>query len=97
MSMRRAILAALIGVFAAAASARADVVINEIMYNSIESPDVEYVEIYNNGATAVDLSGWYLLDSDPLHGKCYLVGELQPGAYLVVAGFISTFQAKYRV
>jgi hypothetical protein len=95
MSLRTKVTAALIAAFAAGVSARADIVINEIMYNSIESPDVEYVELYNNGAAAIDMAGWYLLDSDPLHGKCYLVGELQPGGYLVVAGFISTFQAKY--
>jgi hypothetical protein len=95
MSVRKKLVMALIAALAAGASARADIVINEIMYNSIESTDVEYVELYNNGTAAVDLAGWYLLDSDPLHGKCYLVGELQPGGYLVIAGFISTFQAKY--
>jgi len=95
MTMRSSFLAFAIAAIAAGAPVHAEIVINEIMYNSIESPDVEYVELYNNGATAIDLSGWYLLDSDPLHGKCYLVGELQPGGYLVVAGFLSTFQAKY--
>lgn len=95
MIRRKILLAAALVALVAGAHARADVVINEIMYNSIESPDVEYIEIYNNGAAAVDLAGWYLLDSDPLHGKCYLVGELPPGGYLVVAGFLSTFQAKY--
>jgi hypothetical protein len=78
-----------------AVSARADVVINEIMYNSIEPTDVEYIELYNSGPVAVDLTNWNLLDADPLHNRCYLVGTLQPGAYLVVAGFLSTFQAKY--
>ena len=93
--MRRPLLAATIALLVAAIPVRADVVINEIMYNSVESPDVEYIELYNNGPTAVDVDGWYLLDSDPLHPKCYLVGEMQPGSYLVVAGILSTFQAKY--
>ena len=93
--MRTISLAAAIAVCVAVSPVRADIVINEIMYNSIESPDVEYIELYNNGTTAVDVNSWYVLDSDPLHDKCFLSGEMQPGAYLVVAGFLSTFQAKY--
>ena len=93
--MRKTILAAAIAVFAAGGVFRADIVINEIMYNSIEATDVEYIELYNSGATAVDVTNWNLLDADPLHDRCYLVGTIQPGAYLVVPGFLSTFQAKY--
>jgi hypothetical protein len=75
---------------------RAAIVINEVMYNSVETDlDVEYVELYNTGPTAQNLTGWYVLDSDPTHDRCYLVGALQPGDYLVVAGFLSLFQAKY--
>ncbi|MGK0363670.1 MAG: plastocyanin/DNA/RNA endonuclease YhcR with UshA esterase domain [Saprospiraceae bacterium] len=39
-----------------------DVVISEIMYNPPESgtDSLEYIEIYNNGADAVDLEGWSL-------------------------------------
>ncbi len=36
------------------------VVINEIHYNPVESPNHEFVEIFNPGAQAVDLSGWRL-------------------------------------
>jgi hypothetical protein len=56
------------------------VIISEIMYNpgSYEgtSPDfiniVEWVEIYNNGDTAVDISGWSLLDEDPTDPPDYI-------------------------
>ncbi len=95
MTARTTILAAAMIAIAAAAPARADIVINEIMYNSIEATDVEYIELYNNGPAAVDVTGWYVLDSDPLHDRCYLAGVMQSGGYLVVAGFLSTFQAKY--
>ena len=39
-----------------------DVVISEIMYNPPESgtDSLEFIEIYNNGADAVDLEGWTL-------------------------------------
>lgn len=93
--MRKAIVAGALAVFAVGSLVRADIVINEIMYNSIESPDVEYIELHNNGAAAVNVTNWNLLDADPLHDRCYLVGTIQPGGYLVAVGFLSTFQAKY--
>lgn len=39
-----------------------DVVISEIMYNPPESgtDSLEYIEFYNNEATAVNVGGWYL-------------------------------------
>ncbi len=38
-----------------------DIVINEIMFNPISgNDDDQYVELYNQGSTAVDLSGWKL-------------------------------------
>jgi hypothetical protein len=42
-------------------------VITEIMYNSIESTDEEWFEIFNSGTSAVDLSGFYMVDSDTAH------------------------------
>jgi 5-methylthioadenosine/S-adenosylhomocysteine deaminase len=42
------------------------VVINEVMINPAAVADAagEYVELYNSGATAVDLAGWTLRDDD---------------------------------
>ncbi len=73
----------------------ASVVINEIMYNSSYSPDVEFIEIFNDGSGAVDLSGWYLLDSNLSHPHCNLVGSLGAGEYLVIAADNSLFTAQY--
>ncbi len=74
------------------AAVRAEVTINEIMYNTPGSPDVEYVELINTGLTTVDLTGWYLIDDDNLHDRCFLVGTLPPGEYLVVAGRMDLFE-----
>ncbi|MBP7148339.1 MAG: lamin tail domain-containing protein [Acidobacteria bacterium] len=65
------------------------------MYNSIESDDVEYIELYNSGPSSVDVTGWYLLDDDLAHDQCLLVGTLEPGGFLVVPGLMNPFEAKY--
>lgn len=52
----------------AVASAPAQVLITEIMYNPASSEkfpnDVEWVEIYNNSDQPADISGWFLADED---------------------------------
>lgn len=64
---------------------KTDVVLNEIESNG---DDTDWVEIYNNGTTAVDLTGWYILDNDPVgHASDVIpVKEgtiLEPGAFYV--------------
>ena len=65
--VRRAGLALLTGasLVIGAAPARAVVVLNEVL-GSTESTDWEYIELYNSGVSAVDISGWKveLWDSD---------------------------------
>ena len=61
-----------------------DVVINEIHFQPVDKtvPE-EFVELYNNGDTAVDISGWFFSG-----GIDYTVPPgtvLDPGGYLVVA------------
>ena len=66
-------------------SAEPQIVINEVESNG----DVtDWVEIYNAGITPVDISGWYMLDNDPVkHAKDVTpVAEgtvLNPGEYYV--------------
>lgn len=65
------------------------IVITEIMYTS---PDVsakqEWVELYNNGTTSVDMEGFYILDSDPLHKADPILlpagSVLAPGDYYTI-------------
>lgn len=74
--------------FAAVAAANADeapaVVVNEVQSNdSAGGPD--WIEIHNYGATAVDLSGWVVLDSGVKDPYMVPAGTLiQPGGFLVV-------------
>ncbi len=72
-----------------------ELVITEIMYNTPDSPDNEYVEIYNHTGVTVDLTGWYLIDDNDDHDPCLLVGTLAPGDVLVVAGDPTLFGAAY--
>lgn len=59
------------------------VVINEIESNQGDPGD--WVELLNTGTTAVDLSGWIVSDSDPLHISVVPAGTvLDPGAFHVV-------------
>ncbi len=50
---------------AAAGAANADVLVNEVV-GSTTGGDVEFIELYNTGASAIDLTGWSieLWDSD---------------------------------
>ncbi len=52
----------MVGTITVLGGATDDVVISEIMYNPPESgtDSLEFIEIYNNGADAVDLEGWSL-------------------------------------
>ncbi len=88
----RSLLVLVLGLFAAGASA--EIVINEIMYNS-PGTDVEFVEIMNRGTEAIDITGWYMLDDNLTHPRCYLHGILDPDEYLVIAGDLTIFQLIY--
>jgi len=97
-SMRRcpkAILAILFVALLAAVPAGASVVINEIMYNSSFTPDIEFVELYNTGPSAQNLGDWYMIDSKSTSPRCYLVGTLGVGQYLVVVADTAFFRARY--
>lgn len=59
-----------------------DIVITEIMYNSPAGDDFEFVELYNKGTDAVDLTGWSFTQ-----GFGYTFGAVSIGAgeYLVIS------------
>lgn len=84
----------LLALLAVATCARADVVINEIMYHpSSENTAEEYIELFNSGGTSVDLTGWRLTSGVQFafpNGR-----TIAAGGYLVVAANQAAFQAKY--
>lgn len=94
--MKKLILIALIYAVIAATSvwAVSDIVINEIMYNSI-GDDVEFVELYNASAKEYNLQNWYILDDNDSHSPCIINWTLKPGEYLIIAGDVTQFKQKY--
>lgn len=77
-----------------AQAAATDVVINELMYSAASELDGdEFLELYNNGTTPVDLSGWCFSGIT----LCFPAGQnIEAGAFLVVGIDAAQFQATYR-
>ena len=75
------------------------VVINEIMYHpyhpvpGAEDVRQEYIELFNRGTAAVNLSGWRLSNGVDFVFPDVTLGA---GAYLVVAADVAVFKTKYR-
>lgn len=80
------------GVITVTGAGSGDVVISEINYNNPGTDSLEFVELYNNGSTAVELEGWVLSDAIdftfPQH-------TLMPGEFVVVAGDAFSFEAAF--
>ncbi|MEM7386808.1 MAG: lamin tail domain-containing protein [Verrucomicrobiota bacterium] len=78
--MKRALLISLL-LLPGLLVARAEVVINELLYhapNDLE--ELEFLELHNHGAQAVDLSGWKLTKG--------LKYTFSPGAEIPADGFV---------
>lgn len=73
------------------------VVINEINYNSADDFDTEdWVELYNNTDSNIDLGGWYLSDSEDDHKYTFEEGTvLESGGFLVLTRDNAKFSALF--
>lgn len=88
---QRELLALVCGLFLTSGSF-ATILINEIVYDDGGTDDREFVELYNAGANAVDISGWQLRSSDTVappgdnNGDVTIPANttLNPGAYYVI-------------
>src|SRR5262245_22025299 len=71
-----------------------DIVINEVMYhppNDLEN--LQYVELFNRGYTAVDLSNWSFTKG--IKFTFPPKTQIAPGAYAVVCRSVADFTTKY--
>ena len=92
--MKKSLLLFVFILFTISSLMASDIVINEIMYNSAGS-DVEFIELYNNTDTAINLTGWTLIDDNNTHTPCELSGTIDANGYFVIAGNRTAFQTKY--
>ena len=86
-------LALVIGLACFSQPSRAQVVLSELMYNPIGGNTNEFVELFNAGTNAVDITGWSFSD-----GIAYTFSAptvLDAGSYLVVAVNRAAFAALY--
>lgn len=74
-------LAAVLGLLVPAT--QADILITEIMYDPAGGNEHEYVELYNNGASDIDLTGYQLHDDDD-EGSTLSGGTLAAGGTAVL-------------
>nr|QNO57185.1 hypothetical protein HJKONFEM_00035 [Methanosarcinales archaeon ANME-1 ERB7] len=80
----------LMSMLPAMVSAQGDVKINEIMYNPQGTDaDLEWIELYNNDAEAVNISDW-TVDNNPISDNV-----MQPGDYVVLARNKTAFEDYY--
>ena len=73
------------------------IVINEINYKDAVGFEVkDWVELYNNSESTVDLSGWVFKDSNDLHEFIIPNGTtLASDSYIVLAQSLVDFQSKF--
>ncbi len=92
---RSASLAVLLGFSSGAALADSVVVFNEVMYHPVvNEPELEWVELHNQNAVDVDLSGWRLSDGVDyvfpngtiIKGRGYLAIAISPATLTVASG-----------
>ena len=86
------------GLIDASAATMDRVLITEIMYNpGSPEADWEWVEIYNNGFTTVDLSTWVFDNDDGLAvGSANLSGTLAPNESAVLFNAAALTEAEFR-
>lgn len=78
-------------------AAKPTVVFNEINFKSSSAkPSGDWVEIYNPGSTAVDLTGWTYKDGNNNNKYNFPQGfVLEPDAYVVVAEDLAAFKTAH--
>lgn len=73
----------------------AQIIISEIAAH--ETSDNEWIEIYNNGSTSADLTGWKFFEEQANHGISVFQGTstLNPAQYAVIANKADLVKQKY--
>lgn len=96
LAMKRTLfmMIAMFTAIASVAQTESDIVITEIMYNQPGDDSLEFIELYNAGAQAINLEG-YKFTSGITHTFSSLV--LNPGSYLVISKYPAFTNAFYGI
>jgi len=71
----------------------ADVVINEILANGLDDPAYEWIELYNNGSSSVDLSIWNI--SETSSNNFTINSTIPANSFIILAKDFATFNSTY--
>ena len=69
--------------------------ITEVMYHPADPDTVEFIELQNTGAGAINLQGVHFENGRPFDEFVFGNINLAPGQFVVVTNSIANFQAKY--
>lgn len=82
-----------VGISFACASAQANLLISEVLYDAPNNDNTEeFVELFNAGCSAIDLSGYTLNDNG---SSIPLSGTVAPASYFTIAKDASAFQSLF--
>jgi len=70
-------------------------VVSEVMYNPAGATALEFLEVYNAGATPLDLEGYGVVQDEPFDSFTFPAYTLQPGAYALLVEDMGLFTAAY--
>ncbi len=71
-----------------------DVVITELNYNNPGNDDYEFVELFNNGPAAIDMTDWTISDAVDFTFPAF---TLNAGEYAIVANNAAAFEAAFGI
>ena len=69
------------------------VLINEILANGLNDPDSEWIELFNNESTAINLTNWNLSESSS--SNFTLSTTIPANSFIILSGDFKTFNSTY--
>ena len=95
MFSKKVIIGILVLVFSLVLSSNvySAVLINEILANGLNDPDYEWVELFNNGSTAINLTNWNI--SETASSNFTLNTIILANSFIILTPDFKTFNATY--
>jgi hypothetical protein len=80
---------------ASTSSSARKLVVSEVMYKPLGGDAYEYLELYNAGAAAINLTGYRFPQGQPFDEFVFPNVTIAPGAYLLVVHDLAAFHSRY--